>query len=364
MASKITEVKVETWPDDITGWKYPSGFYYDDELHNPLTRVTLHANKQYVDTDKARKSLDGPWKQVSDGDGDGWGTGYSYIPIATSIFSEDFTFDIANTYSDFGGDPIGELWNSQNVTAPYSEMIAEALKTISAKTINWADQKEGTEGVRPKWADVVADIADTMSKVTEKNAKLHTRSLHLNGTQFSYYAGTGISFNNMSMKFTLLSDWEDGKFISAIDKLTKGDFPLMAYVIGDFIPVTEVGKEEGDVQKFLSKYASWQLPPGGFKANLINVDTANEGTLKLRFGPYFSISNLVISGCSISVSKNMIRNPQGKGNEDSPWIVPMSCDVTLQFKPAANFSKVTLEKVLKGQTNYIGEATKNFNLNV
>lgn len=349
MAKSIMTIDASGYKGEgiISDWKfpkYPMGFYYDHELNNPLTRITLHANKKYNEANKTK--IDGPWDTpVPEPDDDG----YSYIPIATSIFAEDFSFDIANTFSDFGGDPIGELWNSQAATAPYAQLVGDALKTIAAKTVDWNDQKQGKTGKRVGWADTIADIADFMGDAAGKNAKYHARALHVNGTQFAYYAGSGISFNNMSMKFTLLSDWENGVFKTVIDKLLTNDgWPLLAYVIGDYIPVTEIGG--GDVKEFISKYASWQLPPGGFRANLKNVDVINEGTLKLRFGPYFSIANLIISGCSISMSKEMMRNPGG-----SPEIVPMSCDVTLQFKPAANFSKVTLEKILKGETDYVKE---------
>lgn len=363
---KITEIEAKYYKDDLTGWKHPTGFYYDEELHNPLTRVTLHANKKYnndkvlvKEKDKPDKTverkftLDGPWVPVGDKDDDG----YSLTPIATSIFSEDFSFDIANNFSEFGDDPIGSLWNSQAATAPYSKLISEAFQSMSAKSIDWSEEKGGVG-----WADAFAKFGGFMSSALGKDSRLRSRALRVNGTQFSYYSGTNINFNNMSMKFTLLSDWEGDSFKSVIEKLNGGEWPLLAYVIGDYIPVTEVG--DGAIGTFISSWASWQLPPGGFRANLKNVDTINEGTLKLKFGPYFSINNLIISGCSISMSKNMIRNPKGNGTSENPYIVPMSCDVTLQFKPAANFSKVTLTKILTGETKYLNQVTTKLFKNV
>lgn len=353
MAKKITEIDTSLYEGDgiIVDWKFPKyvkGFYYDHELNNPLTRVTLHANKKYKPADKTK--LDGPWEPVPDPDpNDKSAHPYDLTPIATSIFAEDFSFDIANTFSDFGGDPIGEMWNSMAGTAPYSAMVGSALETIAQKTREWKEKKETIgEGKNLRWADVIEKVGSFMGDAATKNAAYHSRALHVNGTQFQYYSGSGINFNNMSMKFTLLSDWEGSSFRSVIQKLTDGDWPLLAYVIGDYVKVTEIG--EGEVKDFISDYASWQLPPGGFRANLKNVDVINEGTLKLRFGPYFSIPNLIISGCSISMSKEMIRNPQGSGKTA---IVPMSCDVTLQFKPSAQFSKSTLENVLTGEVGYL-----------
>lgn len=335
-------------PSDFSYYN-PSGFYYDEQLNNPLTRVTLHANRKYNGDVNA---VDGPWEAVPNPDPEDSEMEYPYdvTPIATSIFAEDFTFDIANTFSDFGGDPIGEMWNSQMAMAPYSGLVADALKTISAKTEEWNEQRSGG---RVKWADALAKVTDFIAKGADKNEKLRARALHFNGTQFSYYSGSKINFNNMSMKFTLLSDWEDGVFKSVIDKLTDGTWPLLAYIIGDYVAVKDIvsEKDSKDVHDFLSDYASWQLPPGGFRANLKDVDVINEGTLKLRFGPYFSIPNLVVTGCSMSMSKEMLRVPNLSATHK---IVPMACDVVLQFKPAANFSKKTLTAVLGGgQQKYL-----------
>jgi hypothetical protein len=308
------------------------GFYYDQQLDNPLMRVTLHPNTKYTGIgpeywDHADNLEEGT---------DTWR--YSKDPIATAVLNEDFSVDIANTWSDFGGDPISTMFNEQKTMAPYLKDIAQALHTISEKTMA-ADTKEGGGN---KLYEAIAKVTDFVADNQEKQAVYLNRALVVKGTRFSYYGGTGLNFNNLVMKFTLFPKIEGGQFITIKEQLKT----IMPYIIGDYIDVTELG--DSDVGKFAKEFASWQLPPAGFASDIKDVDVVQQGTMKLRFGAYYALDNLVIGGCTFNFSKTMVKDPTVGASVyvTGQKISPMYCDVTLQFKPATKYSRNKLEEFI------------------
>ena len=322
-----------------------SGFYYDQQLANPLMNVTLHPNTKYL----------GPKNGI-----DYWGHAdnlepgtnewrYSLDPIATSILSEDFSVDIVNTWSDFGGDPIADMFNNQKTMAPYLADVAKSLHSISDQT---KAENEKTGG-NNKIYDVIGKVTEFIANNQEKQAKYLGRALVVNGTKFSYYGGTGINFNNITMKFTIFPKIENNRFITVKEQI----IDILPYIIGDYIPVTEAGS-------FAKEFASWQLPPAGFTADIKSVDTVQKGTFKLRFGTYYSLDNLVINGCNFNFSKTMVKDPTvgaGVYTGTGQNITPMYCDVTLQLKPATKYSRNKLEEFINADDKASEELIKKTN---
>lgn len=138
---------------------------------------------------------------------------------------------------------------------------------MSEKTAAWIKNNDLKEGsLLRKGLNGLANVLGNMSSTNENMANYLSRSLVVQGTRFSYYSGTGIDFGNLQMKFTLFSQYIKEKdsyiFKSVDDQLQK----ILPYIIGEFKPVTEGG--DGDVGKFIQEFASWQMPPGNFSADL------------------------------------------------------------------------------------------------
>ena len=138
-----------------------------------------------------------------------------------------------------------------------------------------------------------------------------------------------------------------------VDDQIKGDGTaqhpgILPYVIGEFKNVDEI---PGDAGKFVQQYASWQLPPGGFTADIKNVDNVQSGTLRLRIGVRYAIENLVISGAQFNFSKTMVKNPESSDITNDDYLVPLSCDVILNLKPATKSSRKSLERFVFGDAS-------------
>jgi hypothetical protein len=126
-------------------------------------------------------------------------------------------------------------------------------------------------------------------------------------------------------------------------------------MIGKFSKfTTEVNKvygkgtiESGEISKELNRWLGWQCPPGGLKSNLQNYDTIQEGTLKLQFGPYYSIDNLVIRDVQLSFSKQMVKVANNSGNTNTT-IMPLYCDVLMSFQPVIRYTDKNLEDLFSG----------------
>ena len=390
------------------------GFYYDEELKNPFLSVTLHPNmilhrnsegKIYVTDEglpewirvgssgsikssgkpkisgkkkKSSKTDEGTSDEGKDNDSfsytkasagnltedirDDRKLQYAVTPIARAIVSEDFQVAISNTWSDFGGDPLGNLWNQNKPMAAYADAFSDVFESISKSAKDAEDSSKNS--VEKGFASVVNKVASAMKKGQDAQAKYLNRSLVAQGTRFTYYGGTGVGFGNLGLKYTIfpeyLVDKKNGKivFSSVNDQLRE----LFPYVIGDYMGISpnlfKVGQNlfegtsfnralktlEDDFGEFVHQWFSWQLPPGGFKPNLHYIDTVQEGTLKLKIGPYYALENLTVENCQLNFSKEMVKDPIHPSK-----LSPLYCEVNLSLKPATKWTKNALMAFVEGR---------------
>ena len=297
-----------------------SGFYYDEQLDNKLTKVSLHPSTEPGPAHEYSKEASG--EKLEDGF-------YRKAPLCQSVITEDFQVSVANTFSDFGGDALGSFWNSAvKPLSPYLEYVKDDLKTIAQKSNEFIGKYLNPQDGNPMKSAIgkAASIGTKIiEQVAEKGDDITSRSLIVQGTMFSYYAGTGVDFGTLSMKFVVFSGYDkSGSYQSVADQIDK----IKWYVIGEFIPVEDVG----DLAK---EFAFWQMPPGGYKANIKTIDVNQWGTLKLLVGPFYAIENLVIQSAQFNYSKTLCKRPD-KG--DSTMLDPLYCDVTLNLKAVSKFS--------------------------
>ena len=299
------------------------GFYYDLQLNNPLLKVSLHPSTEPGPAPKYSQEYSG--EKLEDGF-------YGKAPLCQSIITEDFQVSIANQMSNFGGDPIGELWNSAvKPYSPYIDEVKEDLISIGEKT-KAAANKMFSDGSNDKGSKLNEffrkagnSLGDVVKSIGEYGSDITKRSLIIQGTQFSYYSGTGVDFGNLSMKFVIFSGYDaTGVYRSVKEEVEK----ISWYIIGPMEPVTEVKSD------LVKEFAMWQLPPGGYVANVKNIDKNQYGTVKLLVGPYYSIENLIIQSAQFNYSKTLCKHPQ-----DEKSIVPLYCEVTLNLKAVSKFSE-------------------------
>ena len=216
-----------------------------------------------------------------------------------------------------------------------------------------------TEGT---WAEKLNNGLEEARKFIGKNGNYLNHSLVVQGTRFSYYAGTGTSFSNLNMKFTLFADYINGKFKTVHDQLDK----LYPYIMGQYVNVN--GSNKGGEAKEagnLDEFFGWQKAPGGFKPDIKNIDKAIFGTLKLKFGSYYSIRNLAVRDAQISFSKQLVKKPANPNSNDysKDGLSPLYCDVVLSFQPVTKFSDVALRTFVEGTTTEQGRGKLENDLN-
>ena len=316
-------------------------FYYDEQLTNKMTLVSLHASTEPGPPPKYSKAWSG--KKLDD---DGF---YGEDPICKSVIAEDFTVSINNTFSEFGGDAIGQAWTSfVQPLAPYVGAVGNDIEKIAQKAAGLANDlaskseyefvKTGAKGIQ-KIADYITgkDANDGLT-ATQRLQSVMSRKLIVQGTMFSYYGGTGIDFGNLSMKFNVFSGYdENGSYKTVKEQVDK----FMWYVMGDFKPVTEIG----DVGK---QFANWQIAPGGYMSEIRDIDQCQWGTLKLLVGPYFAVEGLVIKGAQLQYSKALAKNPNVG---DTTQLEPLCCEVTLLLAPASKSSAERLKRFAYGNAS-------------
>lgn len=318
-----------------------SGFYYDEQVNNKLTMVTLHANTEEDGPPRYSK----PWSGTKEKDAPNQ---YGEDPIARSVINEDFQVTVTNSLSDFGGDPIGSLWNqavkpiasylNNRTLANDLSIITNKLNT-TVKNLNSKVNKDSILGVLAEKGEAVTTFLagqfnngssadggiDYDGTFISKAASVASRSLILQGTQFSYYAGTGTDMGTLSMKFVIFSGYDQsGSYKSVEDQVNT----LKWYVVGKFVPIEKA-------PNLVNGFAYWQIAPGGYIAGIKNIDDAQYGTLKLRVGPFYAIENLIIQSAQFNYSKTLCKRPD-KG--DSTQLDPLYCEVTLNLKPVTKFS--------------------------
>lgn len=341
--------------------KQTQGFFYDQQLEDPMLTVKLFPNT-------VRDGIN--WKQVSDPDDEQYEQGveykYSKTPLCRSLITDDFNVSIANTWTEFGGDPLSQVWNGQKAMAPYLKAFSQIFSTIAQKTADYDFSNSDLatsafgKGNENQAGDLLTKFFTWTSKSQDVQSKLLNRSLVVQGTQFRYYGGTGTDFGNLSMKFTIFAGYDNnGVWKSVNDQLTKYNGSgggLIDYAIGDYIALISKGDVTGNFDttigasatKFVNNFAQWQLPPGGFESAIKNVDVIQPGTLKLTIGPFYSITNLLIQSLNLNYSKVMVKNPSKWKDGGTCDPEPYSCDVTLNLTPATKYSKGSLTSFVQG----------------
>jgi hypothetical protein len=172
------------------------------------------------------------------------------------------------------------------------------------------------------------------------------------------------------MKFTVFSDWIlDGgsyKFITCYEQLEElYDYAMSKYeeVSGD-VGLAKLGSElAGDLagktlkdekagkgvsqktKEFIERHFKWQLPPGGFRADLKSIDNVQRGTLKLRINDMYTLENLVITSMNASFSKIPCKHPTEIGK-----IVPLYADVILSLQPVTMYSDAAMRAFVEGKS--------------
>ena len=326
-----------------------SGWYYDLQLENRLTSATLHPNKELNGTE---------WVDVT-GEKDPDYDKYGKDPICRAIITEDFNVSVANSWSDFGGDMLGQMWESVKPLAPY----ADAAKQMIHSAVQ--DYKSGSPETKAKINEsaISRTLAKVMTaiddKLQDKNSGIDivdylNRSLVVQGTRFSYYSGSGTSFGNLMMKFTLFPTYDSSGTYITVDKQVD---KILPYCIGKYVTGSDGLQVDNETQNIIDNMIGWQKPPGGFKANVKNVDVIQEGTLMLRFGAYYAITNLVVENASFNFSKQMTKKPDPTLSGEI--LSPLYCDVTIQLRPATKYSDKSLKEFVlsRGSTKTLTEVT-------
>lgn len=372
-----------------------SGWYYDlfqdpgeepDKFNiNRLTTVSLHANSRYLskdnwayseitcnrDQDLKKRGFDKKIGEDYDEDG------YFYKPICTAVLQEDFQVTIQNMWSDMGDDKIGGFINSVRANvAPFAGTVSAGLdKMLKDQQKLSKEDKESFMGkaltglVELAHYALVGEGKDNQNSGQGRAAKYLNSALLVNGSKFSIYQGSNLNFNNMGMRFTVIPKWdpETGIFVTVPQQLRE----MYRYFFGEFIGLDDVlldaekdkeeAKKEGREQNalFRNELASritWQRPPGGYQADMSQLDAVQKGSLKLKIGGNYSICNVVVESAALTFSKQMVKNPRttyerlhNVGNvSGTDYLTPLSCDVNLMLRPCTRYSDQTFKSIIEG----------------
>ena len=340
-----------------------SCWYYDDQMGNRLTSVSLHANTVY--TGKSWIKAEDSGLPVDSGK-------YLLEPLCRSVLTEDFNVSIANSWSDMGGDPISTMVNDiMHSAAPYANAINTAIDEIGKKAEEWgasnpAEIDEKTGKAKLSIAHQVAGFADWVKDKKGDNGDalidFMNSNLIVQGTRFRYYSGTGISFGNLGMRFTIFPKWVGpNEFLTVNQQLEK----LFPYAIGKYESLhftTE--NENGEKEVHASDILGWQRPPAGYRADYRDIDNkALKGTLKLRIGAFYVLESLVCEGLSFSLSRQMVKKPLGAGysgvnagedrlvklsNTDTVAFSPLFAEVNLVLQPSTKYSDIVMRDFIYG----------------
>ena len=199
-----------------------NGWYYDTQLENELTSVSLHPNKIWNKTTKGWEIIQKEGKGPDEGDGETFrrdtvatGGGYRNKPIARAILTEDFNVSIANNWSNINGDDVvSGIWNGIRTIAPYTPIFDFAMTEV-----------EKNIGEKPDDQKLVTALKRGIGNLAGRARKLQSAlEPHLNeqlivqGTRFAYYAGSGTAFGNLGLKFTMFPTFDDTGFKSVVDQ--------------------------------------------------------------------------------------------------------------------------------------------------
>lgn len=361
-----------------------SGWYYD--LHqdwktvNRLTTVSLHANSYYRGEDdwgyspvvgNRDKDLKEGGTDVNRGDGknpDYDEDGYYYEPICTCVLQEDFQIQVQNQWTDMGDDKTGNFINSLRTSiVPFAGTISQGLYKMGEGNEKFKKELEARGELANSFTgQILMPIVDWLNeKLNGKNkdgsikdnnslgeanmAKYLNSAILVDGSRFSVYQGSNINFGNMGMRFTVIPKWdpETGVFITVVDQLKD----LYRYFFGEFMPLPNDWGNES-----VRSVVTFQRPPGGYQADMAQLDATQRGSLKLKIGGNYAICNVVVESATLVYSKQMVKNPlvthqllmdqaDVKGND---YLTPLSCDVNLVLRPCTRYSDHTLKNIVEG----------------
>lgn len=354
-----------------------SGWYYDDQVNNVMTSVTLHSNMWWEtsNNDNPDKGKWVKWSDHGDVDSDSFVKlvglndssdknpegvcGYGIIPIARSILTEDFNVSVYNTWTDFGEDFLSGIWNQVRQAAPYVKNLSNSMDVFREKNNNLKDKTDVVSKLMYKAGNLIEGAADFIS--VPNAVQYLNKALVTQGTRFSYYGGTGFSFGNLGMKFTIFPKYEGGKIITVVEQMEN----LYPYIIGKLEPFElKVKIKNGETHDSASLLGDeykdllqWQSPPGGFESELKYIDIIQKGTLKLKIGPHYCLTNLVCQEANFSFSKQMVKFPSPDNTFNNNKISPLFCDVALTLKPVTLYSDIMMRKFVSGKGTYVDEGS-------
>ena len=373
-----------------------SGFYYDHQKRNPLYRVTLHANSKppvnkydpwkswnetsgvdssFIYYNETNFDVDSASDEVVKSNTTTKNTKYGAMPLCTSIVNEDFNISIANNWGEFiGSQSVQDLWNNTaKQLEPYSAFAGEQLKKIAEISGSFKDSK-GMESFSGKLAKTIGGLASKGGNFLEKSSDVLGRSLVVQGTRFKYYGGTGISFSNLGMKFTLFADYIEEKVTTGTNGVVyTGKYewktpddqlnPILPYAIGEYVSfagnsndiekaLNAIEEKSGvkDLESAVNSFFAWQMPPGGFKADVQYIDTQQFGTLMLKIGPYYRLTNLVIQDIQLNYSKHIAKYTVMDGGKCKIKTCPLFCDVFITLTPASKYSNDMLKRFVMSRS--------------
>ena len=342
-------------------------FYYDQQLRDRRLVITLHPNSKYAG--KTWVPFDEEecfgYNILNDGKDHNRKYKYRLKPIATAIASEDFLVNVSNSWTDFGrNNPIEDVFNS---IKPYAGMISAVGPAVN-EIANYDYSKSSSSVVKGigKFLNKMSDLAKSAGlESTEHLTDILNRQLVVQGTRFSYYSGSTTSFGNLSMKFTVFSDWiwngTEYVFTTCYEQLDElydyamckyedvdGSLPgVVAKEVGTAVFDSTTGQKAGKATKdFIESHFKWQMPPGGFRADLKSIDNIQRGTLKLRINDMYSLENLIITSMNVAYSRIPCKCPL---EVDKGKIVPLYADVTLSLQPATLYSDTALRAFSEGR---------------
>lgn len=323
-------------------------------------------------------------------------SGYFLEPLCTCFTNEDFNVSVINNYQQAGGDMVEQMWNQVKPFAPQVKKVVKmADKTREALKQEANNPENGI--FTSTLTGLLNNGADALAKFTSEHGGFHemastlesylNKSLVLNGARFSYYGGTNLSFNNLGMKFTIFPKWVINKTTKQPELMTVTEqvTELLPYVMGQYSDWNLPGKVMGE---WADGILGWNTPPGDFRANSSDVDIVQKGTLKLKIGTQYALTNLVIENAQFSFSRQMVKNPSAgyrtnddkgvfgmwefdNGNTDyvkrsNGALSPLYCEVNLQLRPITKYTSQMMERFVNGTYNHYDQdiVYQNFNKNL
>jgi len=357
--------------------RYRSCWFYDNQMLDRMTSVSLHANTYLDNNRKWRK-----FEKGSEATGANMGVdagGYCLAPLCTSILNEDFQVSISNTWNEVGGDPVSSIWDQlARPLAPYANYAKDVIKQIGDNTRKWGQEnKDKVTNTTKQLTEWAGKIGDFTAKHGEDVVEYMNSVLISQGTRFSYYSGSGVSFGNLQMRFTMFPIWSsNGTFLTVPQQLEL----LFPYVMGTYtrlhLGVNEEGKANiHDGAKGGEEYSTllgWQHPPAGYQAVYEDIDKSGiKGTLKHRIGSFYVLESLVCESMSFNLSRQMVKRPLSGENLDGPGFAgvtklhsktadtsaqikeqlafsPLFADIIMSFRPATKYSDATMRRFIYG----------------